>query len=326
MKAIVYHYVRPAPDGLPFFRYLHVDDFRRQLDALQRKFRLIDLAEFLRTLEGDPIRPDAMVLTFDDGLRDHADHVLPELRARGLWAIFYVPTGPLTTGKLLDVHRLHLLLGRHGGAAVADHLASLVEDRMLVDSQVRAFRELTYRHQDDDTNTKLVKRMLNYYVDPACREEVLDRVWAELGDGLPGAAEWYVPARGLRAFADAGMLLGSHSVSHPVLATLSSAAQAREIEESFAFLDETVAPPPVRTFCYPYGGFHTFTNETERLLTAAGCRFSFNVEYRDITPEDLQARPQALPRYDCNLFPHGKASIGAVRAESAPAARAAPHD
>lgn len=323
MKAVVYHYVRPAPDGLPFFRYLHVEDFRRQLDTLQREFRLIALPEFLRALDGEPIQADAMLLTFDDGLRDHMDYVLPELKARGLWAIFYVATGPLATGKLLDVHRLHLLLGRHGGSVLVDHLARLVEDRMLVDSQVRAFRELTYRTQDDDTNTKLVKRMLNYYIEHTCREEVLDRAWAALGRGLPDAADWYVPGAELRAFADAGMLLGSHSVSHPVLANLSADAQAREIAESFAFLDERVERPPVRTFCYPYGGFHTFTPETERLLTAAGCRFSFNVEYRDITLADLRTRPQALPRYDCNLFPHGKASIGTVRAENASTVRPA---
>ena len=316
MKAVMYHYVRPVPDGLPFFRYLHIEDFRRQLDAFQREFCLIERREFLHALDGAPVPANAMVLTFDDGLRDHARHILPELQARGLWGIFYIPTGPLTTGKLLDVHRIHILLGRHGGTVLMDRLARLVEDRMLVDSQVRAFRELTYRNRDDDTNTTLVKRTLNYYIDYAWREEVLDRAWAELGHGLPDAADWYVPDAELRAFADAGMLLGSHSVSHRVFAKLPPDEQAREIEESFAFLDERVGRPPVRTFCYPYGGFHTFTTETERLLTAAGCRFSFNVEYRDITPADLRTRPQALPRYDCNLFPHGKASIGAVRAST----------
>lgn len=311
----MYHYVRPTPDGLPFFRYLHVDDFRRQLDRLQQDFRLIGEAEFLRALDGAPVPPDAMVLTFDDGLRDHAEYVLPELETRGLWGIFYIPTGPLATGKLLDVHRVHVLLGRHGGTVLLGHLTRLVEDRMLVPSQVRVFRKLTYRGQDDDTNTKLVKQTLNYYIDRAYREEVLDRAWAALGGDLPQAADWYVPLPWLRAFVDAGMLLGSHSVSHSVLANLSPEEQAREIEESFAFLEERVGTLPVRTFCYPYGGFHTFTSETERLLTAAGCRFSFNVEYRDITIIDLRTRPQALPRYDCNRFPHGRASVGTVRAD-----------
>src|SRR5688500_2043277 len=32
MKAIMYHYIRPETKDLPFLRYLHVDDFSRQLD------------------------------------------------------------------------------------------------------------------------------------------------------------------------------------------------------------------------------------------------------------------------------------------------------
>jgi hypothetical protein len=38
--------------------------------------------------------------------------------------------------------------------------------------------------------------------------------------------------------------------------------------------------------------------------------FAFNVEPRDISAGDLSRRPQALPRYDCNQFPHGDARLG----------------
>ena len=32
MKAVMYHYIRPGVKDLPYFRYLALDDFRRQLD------------------------------------------------------------------------------------------------------------------------------------------------------------------------------------------------------------------------------------------------------------------------------------------------------
>ena len=95
-----------------------------------------------------------------------------------------------------------------------------------------------------------------------------------------------------------------------VFSRIDGATQAREINESFAFLEQATGGLELRTFCYPYGGFHSFTSETERLLDAAGCRFSFNVEPRDIAAADLSGRPQALPRYDCNMFPHGAARMG----------------
>jgi peptidoglycan/xylan/chitin deacetylase (PgdA/CDA1 family) len=309
----MYHYVRPASSGLPFFRYLHIEDFRRQLDHFQREYRLIDRRDFLASLDGVPAPEDAMVLTFDDGLVDHYRHVLPELRARGLWGIFYVPTAPLVTGRLLDVHRVHLLLGRHGGTAAMDLLSRTVEDHMLVDRTVPEFRELTYRGRDEDANTTLFKRTLNYYIGYEWREEVLDRVWAQLDEGLPGAGEWYMSREALRDLVDEGMLVGSHSVNHRVFAKLALNEQSSEIDESFALLDAITGGLAVRTFCYPYGGFFTFTAETEHLLSSAGCRFSFNVEHRDITLADLTSRPHALPRYDCNYFPHGLAAAGPRR-------------
>ena len=62
--------------------------------------------------------PDGVLLTFDDGLRDHRDFVLPVLRERGLFGVFYVASGPAITGRILDVHKVHLVLGRMGGRAV----------------------------------------------------------------------------------------------------------------------------------------------------------------------------------------------------------------
>ena len=68
--------------------------------------------------------PGGVLLTFDDGLRDHAEFVLPALQARGLFGLFYVCSGPAMAGRILDVHKVHLALGRLGGAAALDWLKS----------------------------------------------------------------------------------------------------------------------------------------------------------------------------------------------------------
>jgi len=98
-----------------------------------------------------------------------------------------------------------------------------------------------------------------------------------------------------------GMIIGSHTVNHPCMSKLAPDDQEREIHESFALIERTLGPLALKTFCYPYGGSHSFTPATERLLQNAGCHFSFSVEYRDIVAEDLLHRRQALPRYDCNM-------------------------
>jgi peptidoglycan/xylan/chitin deacetylase (PgdA/CDA1 family) len=98
-----------------------------------------------------------------------------------------------------------------------------------------------------------------------------------------------------------GMVIGSHSVNYPVMSKLTVGEQRLEIEGSFNFLRKISVVSSKKTFCYPCGGFHSFTDETIKILEDNKCIYSFNVEPRDITSDDLRNYRQALPRYDCNL-------------------------
>ncbi len=307
LKAIMYHYVRPDPAGFPRFKHLHVDDFRQQLDFFEREHGFVGLRDLQAVAAGEQC-PDGVLLAFDDGLMDHHQWVLPELAERGIQGFFFIPTGPLAGGGMLPVHRVHLLLGRFAADEVARHLRSLVDDSMIEQNRQEEFRQATYRHQDNPQEAVYVKRMLNYFLAYEHRGPVLDALMAHFfGDEEAElAANFYMGPEELKALRQAGMVVGSHSVSHPVMSRLSVEEQEREISESFAWLESILGPLQPKTFCYPYGGGSTFTEETERLLSRHDVAFSFAVEPRDITPEDLRQRPQALPRYDCNMFPHGQ--------------------
>ena len=103
MKPVMYHYVRPSAGGLPHFPYLSLADFERQLDDFASDYGFVGREDFVRWVEGGPA-PGGVLLTYDDGLRDHAEFVLPALQARGLFGLFYVSSGPAMAGR----HRLAL--------------------------------------------------------------------------------------------------------------------------------------------------------------------------------------------------------------------------
>jgi len=311
MKAVMYHYVRPVPHGLPHFRYLHVDNFQRQLDWMEENGGLLSRDAFEHALAGKQIA-SGHVLTFDDGFADHYEHVFPILKARKAWGIFYVPAGIFTSPRMLDVHRVHLILGRHGGTRALESLRHSFSDDFLRAEFVAQFRDAVYRSQSNDTATEEFKKILNYYVQPERKTFLLDALMAELFDSGQEARikqSFYATPAQLRQMHTDGMMIGSHSMTHPVMSQISPEDQEAEITQSFGAL-QAILGAPIETFCYPFGGFHTFSRETENLLARHGCRFAFNVEPRDITDPDLARRPQALPRYDCNLFPHGQAHLG----------------
>lgn len=307
MKAVMYHYVREQTEALPYFRYLHIDDFRKQLDFFERRYTVLRREQFLSVFEkGAPLPENAIVLTFDDGLSDHYHYAYPELVRRGLFGIFYVPTGPMKTGQCLDVHKIHLLTGTVDSETLLRQMNAVVTEDMISHAKMEAFREHTYVRQHNSDAIKTIKRTLNYFMDAHHRSWVIDQLLQT--NGLSAASEGYYlnPAQ-MNAMQQQGMLIGSHSVSHPVMSCLSAGQQAEEIQKSFVTLEQWLGSMNPRSFCYPYGGFHSFNDTTEKLLAEEGCLFSFNVESRDITPADIEKRPQALPRYDCNEFEHGAA-------------------
>lgn len=309
MKAIMYHYVRPAAPDFPYFRYLSLDHFKKQLDWFGKQYTFITQQEFLSCFNGAPVPRNSIVLTFDDGLLDHFEFVLPELLSRGLWGIFYIPSGPFETKRILDVHRIHLLLGKFGGSHMLGVLKKHVTEDMLTHEGVEAYRLLTYPRQTDAEFSTLFKRMMNYFISYEFRSPVLDKLMIELFDDSETLfSQVYMHETQLKTLRDSGMLIGSHSVSHPIMARLSAQSQREEIQRSFEFLENAAGPSRPRTFCYPYGGSHTFTRDTEAILRELGSLFSFDVRPADIEQEDVLNRPQALPRFDCNIFPYGKAS------------------
>lgn len=308
----MYHYVRSHDAALDHQRYLHVDAFRRQLDWLDREHGFIGRPAFEEALATGRPAP-GVVLTFDDALRDHAEVVLPILVDRGLWGIFYVPTAPYRTGRLLAVHRLHLLLGSVPASQVLPLLGDIVDDDMLAHDHVEAFHTETYGRIDDDAATDQIKRTLNYLIDGEHRDSAIDALLAATGLDEGRAAERYhVAPDDLRAMHDAGMVIGSHGDAHVALSTMSADEQRSDLATSLAVLGSIVGAP-IETYCYPYGGHHSFDEDSLRLLHEHGIRYAFNVEGRPIEAADLRDHPLALPRFDCKALPHGRAHRGRSR-------------
>jgi len=305
MKAIMYHYVRQDDPELPHFRHLHIDDFVKQLEYFENEHGFVRKEDFQNSMVSqEPIQ--GVVLTFDDGFKDHYRYVFPELMKRNLWGIFYIPTSPFSTKKLIDVHRIHMLIGKYGGNDISNAMQQIVNESMLTHEHIEEFHSETYRGQSNGASTSYVKRVLNYFIDYRYRESVIDQLMEIFyPDESNMIADFYMTEPEIEKMHLGGMEIGSHTVNHPVMSKLSRTDQEKEIIESFGVIESITRKTPFKTFCYPYGGFHSFTSDTEELLEKSGCLFSFNVESRDISQEDIANRRQALPRYDCNQFPYG---------------------
>ncbi|HEX4646377.1 MAG TPA: polysaccharide deacetylase family protein, partial [Verrucomicrobiae bacterium] len=195
---------------------------RLQLEVLGRWFDFIRLEELPHRLL-HPARRPFCLLTFDDGKRNNFTEIAPELELRRIPAVFYVTTGPLSTGDWLWFDRRDQLLKQLGHCPPGLELETL---------KTLPFNLLTER---------------------------LDHACACHGFTPDNAADDFRPMSWdeARNLALRGFTIGAHGLTHAILTRETKAMAFAEIEESLAKAGSELGLP-CTTFAFPNG---TYTPE-----------------------------------------------------------------
>ncbi len=288
----MYHYVR---DGSPVPART-TEEFERQLVHLASAYTIVRCADVL----AGELPADACLLTFDDGLVEHAEFVAPALERRGVTGCF-CPAGRSTLERRpLDAQKTQFLL-----ATARDHtaLARLVLERVAAaraDFDIAPDNELRARntppHAYDTPEAVLVKRLLQDGLPDPPRGRILDELFAELvdDDERAFAERTYLTLDDLRALARRGMDIAAHGYEHRRLGLLDEQAQREEIARSKDLLAAILPVSDHWFFSYPYGSRDA---TTRRLLAEAGCALAFTTEPRRVGAHDDLLE---LPRIDTN--------------------------
>lgn len=297
---VMYHYVRDTTGtAFPEIRALAPALFARQLDWLQEHYTLIDEAVLEAALSDDaPLPRNAALLTFDDGLVDHHETVLPLLRARGLRGTFFVAEdacGP--DPRLLAVHKAHFLLARLGAARFGRAVLQACD---AGDSMPAQGREVLGRDQWEEDDVRAIKHLISHELPFAVAERALENLFAEhVGDSGAFARQLYLSAAMIQEMAEAGMTFGHHTRTHRMLARLPVEEQARELRGGVEWIRALTGQDTV-PFCYPWGGPHTYTRDTVRILRGSGYSLAFNTVRRRLHLDDQRYE---LPRIDTRDLP-----------------------
>jgi peptidoglycan/xylan/chitin deacetylase (PgdA/CDA1 family) len=276
LHVLAYHYVRQLPDTpYPRLKGMLASDFERQLDRLAARFEIASMESALAFLDGTYVpRRDLCLLTFDDGLRDHYEEVLPRLVKRGLEGAFFVITSCIE-GHVASVHKNHFLMAALDPQAyrrrVMERLPAFDRAEMPDSDRVRA----TYRW--DDAPTAELKYLLNFVVPAPTREALLEDLFLEtFGDERAFARQLYLDWSEVTDLQRLGMSVGGHTHTHPVLSRLTPSEQREELTVSTSMLEQKLLPQWIWPFSYPFGkpdAFDSSTIDTLRDLTYT-CAFT----------------------------------------------------
>ena len=89
---------------------------------------------------------------------------------------FYVPTGHYENKKILNVHRIHYLLGKYDAKFLLHEALNIIDSSMLDESRIEEFDKEIYKDQKQSVHVFQFKRLFNYYVCNEYRTQILDQL------------------------------------------------------------------------------------------------------------------------------------------------------
>ncbi|MGA8493602.1 MAG: polysaccharide deacetylase family protein [Terriglobales bacterium] len=273
---LTYHGVLPA--GYKVFdsaldgNLVSADSFREQLQFLKTGYNVISPREFLLWREDEhELPPRSVLLTSDDGLRSSLFDMLPILQEFELECLFFVTGVSLShASTMLWYEELYLML-------LAGPPSFSLE---LLEIGLRA--EVT-EHEKHSLWWELVRRLSQY--DSKRRRTLLGRIRMQLGLSEPWDAKYRedpvlrnrfmtLNLPELRQLAEAGMCIGAHSLSHPMLSRATPEVAWTEIFESKRDIEQALGHE-VWAFAYPFGDSSSVTSRETQMTERAGFKGAF---------------------------------------------------
>ena len=305
--AVNFHYVHPSQEArYPGLHRRTLEEFRNQLDVLADTAEYVSpqqLQDLLEDSQGVATVEKGFVLTFDDGLKDHARYVAPELDRRGWKAFFFVNTAPWE-GEFLDVHRLQLLNATVPFPELYAAFLELVQDGSIgVEPEAIPMERVRQQYRYDEDRVARFKFAVNFELTLEAREKVLRALFGRyLGRDEEHAGEMYLSQAECMMLAEMGHTVGSHSHRHRALSLMSPSVRAEDIARSTKSIQDVTGRVPT-WFSFPYGSKDAMDEQVLEECRLQGIRYGFSMQRGLI---ELGAVPIALNRVDTNDAPGGK--------------------
>jgi peptidoglycan/xylan/chitin deacetylase (PgdA/CDA1 family) len=217
--------------------------FEAHLRYLAGHFSVVSLATLVDRMNSPRGLTDEIVLTFDDGLRNNFTTAYPILNKLGLPATFFVCPGLVGTGQWLWTHEVR---ARLAGWPAESRSGWFERGPGAGDEQILEQLKQLGLKERNAVEEQLRRLTAGFSPTPSLRQCYDLMNWDELGRLDP-----------------AFITIGSHSLTHPVLSTLTRTELVVEVVESRRML-ENILQRRVEFFCYPNGSHNP---EVVRLAT-----------------------------------------------------------
>lgn len=234
LSVLIFHRVLPRPDPI-FPNEVDAAKFDQMMGWVKNWFNVLPLDEAVRRLTTSTLPSRAAAITFDDGYADNHSAALPILQRHGLTSTIFVATGFLDGGRMWN-------------DTIIESVRACSLSLLDLSPEGLGTHPITSYDQKRDAIGAIIGQIKYLPVDR--REEMTNRI-ARLAQVDPPDDLMMTSAQ-VRDVFRAGMQIGAHTVSHPILAKLELAQARQEIADSKTRL-EALLGQRISLFAYPNG-------------------------------------------------------------------------
>jgi peptidoglycan/xylan/chitin deacetylase (PgdA/CDA1 family) len=261
------------------------DEFDLQLKYFKKYSHILSGVEledlvFRKT----PLKRMYVAITFDDGYLDNYTTAFDILRANDCTAAFF-------------------LISQYVGTSYIpwwDEIAYLVRNTKKQKITLQNPVPLTVTL--DPGREAAIHTVLSHYKRPDNHKsnDLLAELREQADCALPQPERRFLSWAEARQMKEAGMDIGSHTCSHPILRQVSPERQLWEMEQSKKDIEENLGGK-VTTLAYPVGTLSSFDGSTEQLASSLGYTMCFSFYGGINTPKSMN--PTNLLRSCANPEP-----------------------
>lgn len=305
---VTYHFVRKKSNNKFFkkLKYLNLTQFKKQISFFKKNYDFID-PNYLELYKNEKkkIPKNPILLTFDDGYKDHFKFVFPILKKNNIKAIFFPISSTINTNTIIQANIIQLLLSvvcidkiYEEIVYLVNVLSSKLETKTNIKTLIAKIKKNKNRTFDND-QVIIFKKLLQTYLPLKLRNKILNILYKKYINIKKKKLNkiLYMSLRQLKILKKNGMVIGSHTHTHQRFSHLNTAQKKYEIKKSLSFLiSNKLVEFNKYYFCYPYGDYDLMS---DIFLKKHNFIFAFNT-----TPKiaNLTKNSFNLSRYDTNDF------------------------
>lgn len=266
--------------------------FMEQVRYLSKVFKVQTLSSALEAWDGAAgLRSDTAVITVDDGYADNFHPLVEATSKFGAPSTLYLTTSCIDTGQPATV--MWVMMAIHYAAVESIDLPEIgrgaiwirtPKEKELAIRQIDAFlKPLSANHRSE---------VIEKLIEKTGRSELVRR------HGQSAMLQW----NQIRKMHSAGVEIGAHTLTHPVLSRLDPAAARDEIATSVQRVREALGVDTV-TFAYPYGGPADVNDVAVEICRKSGVRAAVMLTEGDMPGNDFLRIPRMMVTSDRSTNP-----------------------